>query len=416
MFKKILYFILLILIVSSSFFAVSYESTHKGLDDYAYCMAIGIDTSNTSKLKLSFQIPLNSSSSSDSSNSGSSQSSSSIVNSVECESIDSGINLMNTYITQQINLSHCKAIIISEEFAYNGVSDVISTLMNKVEISSECLVIICRGNADELLNKSVSLLETASARYYDASVKSSYSTGYVTKMTISDFFSSLKDDFVEASCGLTAVNSQNSQVTKTSSDSSTKDSSNKAGDSKTSDSGSHPENLGIAAFKSDKLVGELNGLESVCHLLATGKLQSYNLTIPNPHDNSKTLDLHITFRKKPKIKVDIVNGAPYINIDLELTARILSLDTDDYNSINSEELKLYEEACNYFLKQQMESYLYKTSKEFKSDIVGFGKYATCHFLTLDDWNSYNWLENYKNAYFNISVDTNIKSGYLLMNF
>ncbi len=145
-------------------------------------------------------------------------------------------------------------------------------------------------------------------------------------------------------------------------------------------------------------------------------MKSYNLTIPNPKNDEETIDLHIIFKDKPKIKVDIVNGAPYIKIDLKLTARILSLNSNTNLTVSNEDAKLYEEACNFFLKQQMENYLYRTSKELKSDIAGFGKYAAHSFLTQDDFDSYNWLENYQNSFFNVNIDTNIKSGYLLMNF
>lgn len=63
------------------------------------------------------------------------------------------------------------------------------------------------------------------------------------------------------------------------------------------------------------------------------------------------------------------------------------------------------------MKAQLENYLYKTSKTFNSDISGFGKYALSYYITLDDWLQSHWLENYKNAFFNVYVDVNIKSGY-----
>lgn len=41
---------------------LSYDTRKENLDDYAYCMAIGIDASKDKPLKLSFQIPSDSSS------------------------------------------------------------------------------------------------------------------------------------------------------------------------------------------------------------------------------------------------------------------------------------------------------------------------------------------------------------------
>ena len=57
--------------------------------------------------------------------------------------------------------------------------------------------------------------------------------------------------------------------------------------------------------------------------------------------------------------------------------------------------------------------MYKTSKDFKSDINGFGKFALKNFITIQDFDQYNWLDNYQNAFFDVEVDTSIKSGMLI---
>ena len=66
------------------------------------------------------------------------------------------------------------------------------------------------------------------------------------------------------------------------------------------------------------------------------------------------------------------------------------------------------------MNDKIHTYLYKVSKEFNSDIDGFGKYAVKNFLTWDDWINYNWLDNYKNSFFEVNVNTDVKSGYILM--
>lgn len=44
----------------------------------------------------------------------------------------------------------------------------------------------------------------------------------------------------------------------------------------------------------------------------------------------------------------------------------------------------------------------------------FGKHVISNFLTLDEWNNYDWLNNYQNSFFNVNVEVNVTSGYLLM--
>ena len=94
----------------------------------SYAVAIGIDKGDTTKLKISFQF------SKPTSDKESSKTPSSYIYSIDCDSIYSGINLTNSYISKQVNLAHCKILIFSEEIAYDGISEEITTsLTNKKE-------------------------------------------------------------------------------------------------------------------------------------------------------------------------------------------------------------------------------------------------------------------------------------------
>ena len=70
--------------------------------------------------------------------------------------------------------------------------------------------------------------------------------------------------------------------------------------------------------------------------------------------------------------------------------------------------------CNSYLESVFSSLLYKTSKEFNSDIIGIGKSAMKNFSTSSQFDDFNWKENYKNSFFEVKVDTNVKSGFLIM--
>ena len=85
----------------------------------------------------------------------------------------------------------------------------------------------------------------------------------------------------------------------------------------------------------------------------------------------------------------------------------------DSKYLSPEVLNSISNSCNSYLKNIFSDYLYKTSKEFNSDIAGIGKHLASQFLTIQDWENYNWLENYKNTFFSVDVNTNIKSSHLL---
>ena len=85
----------LIIIVFVVFTLAEVYSTHN-ISKLAYVVALGIDVGSNNNLLLSVQISKPSSQSNPES-SFSSQSSGNIINSVECSSIESGLNLFNRF-------------------------------------------------------------------------------------------------------------------------------------------------------------------------------------------------------------------------------------------------------------------------------------------------------------------------------
>ena len=104
---------LILLVVFASAFSSSYTSHNMSI--LAYVLALGIDVGENSKMKISAQFT-NSDSFSPSSSS-SDEASSIFLVSGEANSIYSCLNLINTYIGKEINLSHCSVVIVSEAFA-----------------------------------------------------------------------------------------------------------------------------------------------------------------------------------------------------------------------------------------------------------------------------------------------------------
>ena len=379
------------------------------IDDLAYVIALGIDLGDYESIKLSLQIStLLSGGSSGSSNGSEGQSSTFTVDTIDCSSIDSGINLINTYINKTLELSHCRAIIISEEVAEKGISPYIYTLMNKVDIRPDCNILICRGLASEYLNNSQPQEENVVSRYYDIGTNYKENNGYTEDISLSNFFSRLNDTFGQPHAVLTSINSETIQDTdkKTSN-------TDLAGETKIQSTSSHPQTMGLAVFRGDVLVGELNGLETVCHLLLTNKLGSYTMSIPDPFNSHDNIDLYINMRKDTDIDIDLINGSPYIKCKISVNARILSLNNDS-KELNDQKAKQIEAYSNKYLEDQIYNYFNKVCKEYKSDIDELGKYVVSKFLTWEEWTDYNWLNNYQNSTFKIEVDTAVKSGYLIM--
>ena len=176
--------------------------------------------------------------------SGGSSSQSSTVLSTDCSNIDSGISLINSYISKKINLSHCKAVIISEELAYNGVSDILHTLINNVEIRPDCNLIISRSSAFDFLEHSSPVFESSPANYYELILNSTEYSGYVADLRLSDFFSSVLSTTSQPCAILGGINTPETQKQ----DASTSLDGNYKADQTPIQSQNRIENIGTAVF------------------------------------------------------------------------------------------------------------------------------------------------------------------------
>ena len=170
---------LLLVISTTSYYGI------KGIDNLAYVVAIGLDVGDQENLRLSLQISIPNSSEGSSS---SSQSSSVVVDSIESPSINTGINLFNSYLGKEVNLSHCKVLVISEALASKGVGEYLYTLTNNIQFRTDCNIIISKCDAKSYLEYSAPVLDKVSARYYETIQNSSEYTGYTQDISISQFF------------------------------------------------------------------------------------------------------------------------------------------------------------------------------------------------------------------------------------
>ena len=120
-------FVIIMCVVLFLGFNASYTSLN--IDNLAYVVALGIDVGENDVYKVSFQfIPRNKDENSDSSSSSSGNKV--VINTVEAPSLNTAINLMNSYLARKINLSHCKVVIFSEKIATNGIAKEIYSLTN----------------------------------------------------------------------------------------------------------------------------------------------------------------------------------------------------------------------------------------------------------------------------------------------
>lgn len=445
--RSIIVFVILLVIFVNAFSA-SYTS--RNISNLAYIFALGIDKGENAKMKISAQLSNIATSTGGGGSSG--EGNDPILISCEADSIFSGINLLNTYIGKELNLAHCSVFVFSKEFAQIGISSEIYSLINNEEVRPSTNLVVSTCDAYDYLKNSSPNLERLTIKYYDTFSITDRFTGYISNITIGNFYNTLASKDEEATAILGGLNSAaRSENSKSSSNSNKSDSSDteklsseSSGSSNSSNNSSNEssnqssqeqensiinpedltagtssasgkrgtENIGLAVFENDKFRGELTATETICHLLINNDLDSCIISIDNPIVKSEKMELQLFPSKKTKITINIIDGIPHISIKLYLNADVMTLEQDiDYE--NSETLEKISSAARNYLKGEFDKYLNKVSKEYNCDIDEFYAKAIGHFATIPEWENFNWKEKFKNAVFNIDLHFNVTSSLLV---
>lgn len=375
---KIRIYIVILLIIS--LLTLTGCTSLNGIDQFYFIISMGIDETDEGLLNLSVQVSSNSGSS-EGGKSSSSQSSDSKIYSVEANTIDEGLTILDNYLNKKINLSHCSALIFSEDVAKKGIKKYFNTLNNNTELRETCNLIISSSTAYDLMSKVSNSGEIFSSRLFDYLTNSEKYTGFTNKSTIGTFSKSLHTTHCEPTAIYALVSDQVVQT------------------------------AGIAVFKNEYMVGHIDSLETIAHLILKKDLNECILSIDSPFEESEKLDLEISLYKETNIDIDVINGTPFFSIDI-YPEGFISSSGKNFDFIDTDNIELVEKATNEYIQTLIKEYLYNITKNFNSDIIGFGCLYKTQFLTEDEFNKIEWKKIFQDSFFEVNVKSKINSSNL----
>lgn len=390
------------------------------IDDLAYVLAIGLDKGTTNILRMTLQlaVPLEmgggSSGGGESGGGGGGESSAkgSLITVLESPTIYSGLNMANNYISKELNLSHAKIFVFSEELAREGIEKYLHAITRGKEFRPNMYIAVARGTAEDYIRNSTPKLANPS-KFYEQLFRGYEFTAFGANTQLINFYLQEESTYIQAVASLAGVNKN-----KSTDDFDLNDSTySKKGRSLPLEgdyiAGMEPkigdvqsEIMGLAVFKGDKMVGELDGEETSFYLMVTNNYTSSYMTIPDPLVNEKYVVLDVKRSRKTVVDVNYNGGKPLISVVVRLEADILSIQSGK-NYESADNMKLLEGFASDFIKKGIERYLEKTLL-LKSDINGFGKKVKSTCLTWDEWLGKRWMQVYENSSFDVEVDLKVR--------
>lgn len=421
------------------------------IGEFSYISIIGIEKGEKERFRFTFQIPLLTMGEE---GKGKSEKSAESVT-IEAPSLSNAIKLANTDIAKRLNFMHLKAIIISEDLAKSGkIGEYIAPIIRYREIRRNTIVIVCKGEAKEFVEKSEPYSGELISQTIEDVMRKSEETGFFPKVTLNDFYDGLKAPYhalmvtysaispwakeeesksgEESKQGQQGAGSKDEEKGKSSSEENSGKEQGKEDDGSEAQKevgkdnngdyyageiprsgGEKIEHFGSVLFDGDMMVGKLTGFETQMVLITKGEIRTASFTIQDPIEPDQMVTLEVNEFESPETEIDLADkNKPLIKIKLKLEGSIMSIPSG-INYEKAENTELLEKALEGFLADGIQR-SFEKCKEAKTDVFNFGTVAVKNFLTIPEWEEYNWLTKFPESELKVEVDYTIRrTGHLI---
>lgn len=357
--------------------------------------------------------------------------------SVDAPTALDGITMMQQYTARRISLEHTRVLLIGEALAREGIQNHVTPLIRFPETRSTMYILIVRGDTMRFLRENRPVLEANLGRFTEMLGRAADITGLSEAIRAGDLYNRLYSQGNDVAIGILALNETVLAARKaqereqaggpTAPDTAAEqDRAQKMaeyyGESTPTtppaptrtpgsyevghiprEGGNVAEWAGLAIFRSDRMVGEFNGNETIAYRLLSGQLHRATLTVAEINEPRHLFTVDISQAHSPVIHTSLKNSKASISIILEVEADLLTT-TSPEKLESTLDIKKIEEAVTLSLQDWLDSALRK-AQGWGSDVFGFGEHFRRCFFTWPEWNQFDWPSAFKQA--NIQYDLNV---------
>ncbi|SCY97308.1 Ger(x)C family spore germination protein [Alkaliphilus peptidifermentans] len=294
----------------------------------------------------------------------------------EGESLRNAQDNIQNKAARRITFANTKVLFIGEDVANKGIGIHIDSMLRDPEGRGTIKLLVVEGRAVNLMNVEPQTTALVSLYIFDL-LKQSQETSTVPRVTLRSFNNDLKTDGIEPVIPFIKYGNKPSEFQINS----------------------------VGLFNKDKMVGIVEGIDSMLLTLLRSEVQDGFITLPYPLgevEESSILTLRV-MRGKSKIETSLINNELTIIQEVRLNAHISEY-TSSAPVFDDKTIKSMEQAANSQIKIICEELLKKLRNEFGVDSIGYGKYVKVNhpvFFDAEEWN-----EQFSRA--NIIIKPNVK--------
>ncbi|MEW9669946.1 Ger(x)C family spore germination protein [Ammoniphilus sp. 3BR4] len=279
----------------------------------------------------------------------------SIVYSLEGDTIAELSQKMNTAISRKTVYSHVRTVVISQELARTGLLEFLDFLERNREIRDDFMFLLSEGKAEDILKVTYPIQKASSLKIAAQLPTMAQNWGGDPDIRLKHMIDAATSP--GRSPVLTKIRIQGE-----------KEKGGSVENMKKVDPNAIVVVDGLAVFKDDRYIGDLNMGDSRNYLLIQGDVKLTSFTIPCGNKNFLAVRVYNASSKR---KVEYFGGTPHAKIELFLEGRLDSTQCGDDLSKPETYVK-YEKMMSKSVSHEVESTIKRVQKKFQVDAFGFG--------------------------------------------
>ncbi|PFN99644.1 hypothetical protein COJ85_19190 [Bacillus sp. AFS076308] len=299
----------------------------------------------------------------------------------------------NAIISRKISYEFLRIIIVSEAYAKEKkfVNTIMDTQMDK-EIRQNTYLAVSKENASDYFIENKPKMETRPHKYFQYMVDHGIANGMIPDSTLFRYFKTLeRGTDLYLAMYTTAKKVENPKIT-------TEDE-YMAGEVNASGELDDTQFIGSAVFKNGVMINKLTGRETrIVNILDdTTDIKDILVDFPNPFSNKeRNFAARIMKRENNKVKMNLKRNKPQIIITIPLKVEIMT-NPSMVGFASEKNRRILKQRIIREIKVLNENLFSKSQQELKGVPYPLPLYARRYFLTIQEFEKFNWGKSFLKA-------------------
>jgi spore germination protein KC len=375
-------------------------------DQISYIVGIGIDAAPEGKVQVTYRIAVPAALSGAGEGGGAGTEKTSSLITIIAPSLAEARNLANLTLSRSLLLSHNKSFVIGEELARRGLADIVGPIKRFREYRGSMFIVVVKGSAYEFLQKNKPAVERQPSRWAEDILFVARDTGYHLPVTVHYFYRRLKGVTGAPLAAYAAVGPEDMKD-RPMGELSEKERTQEYLPDGVPKKGANDVNMaGVAVFRGDKMVGTLTTEETRILAILLDEFPRGFITIADPLEPQKSINISIRNGRRPKIDTAIVDGQAKISVDVLLEGEITAI-SSGINYEAAEYRQLLEQQTSVMIEEEMRKMIAKTQR-LDADAADFGARLAPSFNSRKEFEQFRWDEYFPQAEVDVKVTTRLR--------